>query len=218
MAKDPAFLFYTNDFISGTQFFTDEQVGIYIRLLCAQHQHGRLSEKHMMHICKTYDKDIFSKFTKDSEGNWYNERLESEIVKRKNYSESRSKNRKSEKNICESYVQHMENENENIDNNKKGIVKNEVPKLNHSAIEIAQRTYYNVKRKKIEPFQVQEIYQTFIDLNYKDGTDKPPDEVHRHFANWIKFQNIEVEELNDFQKQAALIRLQQQQNGVTNIA
>ena len=86
------------------------------------------------------------------------------------------------------------------------------------AIEIAQRTYYNVKRKKIEPFQVQEIYQTFIDLNYKDGTDKPPDEVHRHFANWIKFQNIEVEELNDFQKQAALIRLQQQQNGVTNIA
>lgn len=218
MAKDPAFLFYTNDFISGTQFFTDEQVGIYIRLLCAQHQHGRLSEKHMMHICKTYDKDIFSKFTKDSEGNWYNERLESEIVKRKNYSESRSKNRKSEKNICQSYVQHMENENENIDNNKKGIVKNEVPKLNHSAIEIAQRTYYNVKRKKIEPFQVQEIYQTFIDLNYKDGTDKPPDEVHRHFANWIKFQNIEVEELNDFQKQAALIRLQQQQNGVTNIA
>lgn len=218
MAKDPAFLFYTNDFISGTQFFTDEQVGIYIRLLCAQHQHGRLSEKHMVHICKTYDKDIFSKFTKDSEGNWYNERLESEIVKRKNYSESRSKNRKSEKNICESYVQHMENENENINNNIKGIVKNEVPKLNHSAIEIAQRTYYNVKRKKIEPFQVQEIYQTFIDLNYKDGTDKPPDEVHRHFANWIKFQNIEVEELNDFQKQAALIRLQQQQNGVTNIA
>ena len=218
MAKDPAFLFYTNDFISGTQFFTDEQVGIYIRLLCAQHRHGRLSEKHMMHICKTYDKDIFSKFTKDSDGNWYNERLESEIVKRKNYSESRSKNRKSEKNICQSYVQHMENENENIDNNKNGIVKNPVQKLNHSAIEIAQRTYYNVKRKKIEPFQVQEIYQTFIDLNYKDGTDKPPDEVHRHFANWIKFQNIEVEELNDFQKQAALIRLQQQQNGVTNIA
>ena len=43
--KDPAFLFYTNDFDRGCQFFTDEQVGKYIRLLMAQHQHGHLSEK-----------------------------------------------------------------------------------------------------------------------------------------------------------------------------
>ena len=61
MAKDPAFLFYPNDFDCATKFFSDEEVGIYLRLLIAQFQNGRLHEKHMNHICKTYNKDIFSK-------------------------------------------------------------------------------------------------------------------------------------------------------------
>jgi len=47
MGKDPAFLFYSSDFTIGTQFMTDEQVGKYIRLLCAQHQTGHLDEEHM---------------------------------------------------------------------------------------------------------------------------------------------------------------------------
>ncbi|NBN88216.1 MAG: hypothetical protein EBV32_03900 [Proteobacteria bacterium] len=116
MAKDPAILFYTSDFLTGTMFFSDEQTGKYIRLLCAQHQKGRLSEKDMINICKTYDKDIFSKFIKDDEGNYFNERLEKEAIKRKKYSESRSKNRLSVKGEETTYVKHMENENENINN------------------------------------------------------------------------------------------------------
>ena len=44
MAKDPAFLFYPNDFDCATRFFTDEEVGIYLSLLIAQFQNGRLSE------------------------------------------------------------------------------------------------------------------------------------------------------------------------------
>ena len=43
MAKDPAFLFYSNDFLTGTYTMTDEQVGKYIRLLCLQHQKGELA-------------------------------------------------------------------------------------------------------------------------------------------------------------------------------
>lgn len=95
--RDPAFLFYSDNFISGTQFFTDEQLGKYIRLLCAQHQHGHLKEKHMIHICKTYDEDIWSKFVKDADGLFYNERLEFEMIRRKKYTESRSENRKGSK-------------------------------------------------------------------------------------------------------------------------
>jgi len=117
MAKDPAFLFYTGDFTTGTQFFTDEQVGKYVRLLMAQHQLGHLEEKHMIMICKSHDKDIFSKFIKDEKGLYYNERLDSEIVKRKKYSESRSKNRK-KSDFSETYDNHMENKNENINNKK----------------------------------------------------------------------------------------------------
>ena len=93
MAKDPAFLFYTNDFQSGTLFFTDEQVGKYLRLLMAQHQHGHLTEKQVLFICKTYDEDIMLKFQKDEQGLFYNAKLESLILKRKNFSESRKNNR-----------------------------------------------------------------------------------------------------------------------------
>ena len=90
MSKDPAFPLYSNDFAVGTQFFSDEQVGKYVRLLLAQHQHGHLTEKKMLAICKVYDEDIFEKFVKDSAGLFFNVRLEKEIEKRKAFSGSQS--------------------------------------------------------------------------------------------------------------------------------
>ena len=101
---------------------SDEQVGKYIRLLCLQHQKGYLCEKDMIKICKSYDEDIFSKFIKEEEM-YYNKRLSEETEKRKLYSESRKNNRKSKDmiNISKTYVQHMENENENIIENKKVV-------------------------------------------------------------------------------------------------
>lgn len=128
MAKDPAFLFYTNDFLSGVQFFSNEEIGIYMRLLCAQHQHGRLSEKQVLFICNSLDSEVLKKFAKDEHGFYYNIRLENEINKRKSFSESRAKNRagktkdnkKHIKKTRKTYVNHMENENrdENRDINK----------------------------------------------------------------------------------------------------
>jgi hypothetical protein len=115
--KDPAFLFYSSDFLTGTMFMSDEQVGKYIRLICAQHQKGRLTEKDMLHICKSYDKDIFSKFTQDEAGFYYSERLEVEIVKRQKYSESRRSNRlkgSKAKKEPKSYDTHMMNHMMNI--------------------------------------------------------------------------------------------------------
>jgi hypothetical protein len=116
MSKDPAILFYTSDFLTGTFTMTDDQVGKYIRLLCLQHQKGSLTEKDMLNICKSYDEDIFSKFIKNGSG-YYNERMKNEADRRKKYSESRSANRSQkeketpkENNISKSYVQHMETE------------------------------------------------------------------------------------------------------------
>jgi len=117
MAGDPAFLFYTGDFTTGTQFLTDEQVGKYLRLLMAQHQHGHLTEKQMMQICKTHDPDIFEKFVNDSNGLFFNQRLELEIIKRKTFTESRANNRRKKEEdtikIPETHESHVENENEN---------------------------------------------------------------------------------------------------------
>ena len=118
MSKDPAFLFYSSDFLTGTLLMSMEQKGKFITLLCIQHQKGHLSEKDMLHICGSYDEDVFNKFQKDEQGKFYNIRLEEEVDKRKAYSESRRNNRKKKEDINNtslSYVQHMENENENED-------------------------------------------------------------------------------------------------------
>ena len=120
MAKDPAFLFYTGDFSTGTQFFSDAQVGKYLRLLMAQHQHGHLTKEQMMFICGTYDEQVFKKFIPDAAGTFFNERLEFEIERRKSFVQSRSNNRKDKKNISSSYEKHMSNHMENENKREKG--------------------------------------------------------------------------------------------------
>ena len=118
--KDPAILYYTSDFPTGTMTMSNEDVGKYIRLLCLQHQRGKLAEKDMLYICTTYVEAVFEKFVKDEQGFYQNKRLEKETLKRKKYCESRRKNIKkryksnNNKKITQpTYVVHMENENEN---------------------------------------------------------------------------------------------------------
>ena len=117
MSKDPAFLFYTSDFLTGTMTMSDDQVGKFIRLLCLQHQKGDLSEKDMLFICKTYDEDIYCKFD-NVDGKFRNQRLFEEVEKRRSYSESRRNNRKKKEtpthqehisNISKTYLKHMLN-------------------------------------------------------------------------------------------------------------
>lgn len=163
--KDPAFLFYSSDFLSGTMLMTDEEVGQYIKLLCLQHQKGHLKEKDMLNICKTYNEDIFSKFKKDKEENYYNERLEYEANKRKAYSESRRNNRKKKKTyeedmkkICNSYEKHMENENENVNINE-----------NINLIENRDKRVVGEEEKEIE---VLEIWETQFNEFYNNYPKK----------------------------------------------
>ena len=59
--KDPAVLFYTQDFLTGTFLMTNEQVGKYIRLLCLQQQNGGLHECDMLQICGAKDDKIWKK-------------------------------------------------------------------------------------------------------------------------------------------------------------
>ena len=56
--KNPAVLLYTSDFITGTIFMSNEEVGAYIRLLCIQHQKGHLKKEEMIQICKS--EEIFN--------------------------------------------------------------------------------------------------------------------------------------------------------------
>jgi hypothetical protein len=120
MSKDPAFLLYSSDFLTGTMTMTNAQVGQYMRLICLQHQRasGRLTEQDMLFICPDRDEIVFSKFKHDENG-FYNERLSFETQRRTNYCESRRKARlgKHTSNMCKTYVKRMENENETVNEN-----------------------------------------------------------------------------------------------------
>lgn len=93
MAKDPAFLFYSSDFLTGTMMMTDCEVGQYIRLLCYQHQAGHFDATAMQRLCGgNPSASLAAKFVKDSAGLFFNERLEAEVVKRKAHSEKQRDN------------------------------------------------------------------------------------------------------------------------------
>lgn len=198
MAKDPAFLFYPNDFTSGTRFFTNEQLGKYIRLLCAQFDCGHLSEEDMLFICKSYDIHIFSKFIKDSEGKYYNERLEKEKFKRSNFCKSRSKNRASKNDISFTYEQHMENENENVniidnkDKEKGGVGGKENLPFNE-AESLARMRGNEVWREqiclmfKISAVRLDELIETFsMHRTTTHATYTNHREFVSHFTNWYR--------------------------------
>lgn len=130
MSKDPAVLFYTSDFLSGTFTMSNEQVGKYIRLLCLQHQKGKLSEKDMLSICQAYDVDIWEKFEK-VDGFFINNRMYDEAIRRQKFTESRRNNAKSVKtdSISEAYAKHMPKhmETETININKNIFINNIEP-------------------------------------------------------------------------------------------
>ena len=92
MAKDPAVLLYTSDFISGTITMTHEQRGKYILLLCIQHQKGKLTEKDLKAILNEEDIEVAEKFDKANDGFYYNKRMLEESIKRKSFTDSRTKN------------------------------------------------------------------------------------------------------------------------------
>ena len=122
MAKDPAMLFYTADFLIGVAFMSMEERGQYITLLCYQQQRGHLTLDEMEKAVGTLTAEVLDKFVQDDEGKYYNRRAEVEIAKRQNYTNSRLKNFSHTENHMSDHMEkhmesHMENENE-IDNNE----------------------------------------------------------------------------------------------------
>lgn len=116
MAKDPAFLFYSSDFLTGTMMMTDCEVGQYIRLLCYQHQAGHFDATAMQRLCGgNPSASLSAKFIKDSNGLFFNERLEAEVIKRKAHSEKQRDNaNKRWQSNGNATAMPLEDENENV--------------------------------------------------------------------------------------------------------
>lgn len=91
MAKKqtPSVLFYGADYLVGVVGMTWEEQGRYMYLLMVQQQKGHIDIDAIMPDCP---QTVRSKFIKDAEGLYYNERMEDEMIKRYKYVESRRKN------------------------------------------------------------------------------------------------------------------------------
>jgi uncharacterized protein YdaU (DUF1376 family) len=124
--KDPAVLWYWNDWSGGTQTLTRHQKGCYMDLLHAQFNSGPLSLEEIK-IVLGNDFAMWGvlskKFKETEDGLFFNERLAAEKSKREAYNESRRNNRSNKnKSYDKTYdityenhmSSHMENENENI--------------------------------------------------------------------------------------------------------
>lgn len=124
MAKDPAFLFYPSDWISGTLGMTFEEKGAYFELLMTQFNQGHMTSHMIGRMVGQLWSSIQHKFIQDENGLWYNIRLEEEKKKRKAFTESRRNNIKGKNQYTEKTTKkvghkkghmtsHMENVNVN---------------------------------------------------------------------------------------------------------
>jgi len=162
--KDPAFLFYPGDYLRDTQCLSEKSQVAYDRIMC----------EHMRNICISNQQLIF--FTKrltDEEkselmfllteinGGFQITWVADSILKRRNYSASRSKNRTSKnKNISSTYDSHMENENV-IENEVVIGVKNESVSKKFSPPTIDQViAYCNERQNNVDPVKWINFYSS----------------------------------------------------------
>lgn len=147
MAKDPAFLFYSQDFYTGVATLNWEDRGKYISLLCLMHQQGRMNEETIRFLVGSISDNLKSKFNIDENGLWYNKRLELEAEKRSKYTESRrnigvlggrpKKTSKKEENLMDNHkdnlkVNHMGNLTEDENDNENKNVKKKLNTVNYT--------------------------------------------------------------------------------------
>lgn len=97
--KSPAFQFYAADFLVGVMGMSDEEIGVYIKMLAMQWERGGLpncpkSIRFLINSRKNPSENVMKKFEKCDDGMIRNERLEKERKKQVTFRESRAKNAK----------------------------------------------------------------------------------------------------------------------------
>jgi len=204
MAKDPAVLWYWNDWQGGTVAMTRHLKGCYMDLLHAQFNLGRLS---LAQVKTVLGGDfgtwpiLQEKFKRDADGNYYNEKAEKEKEKRLKFTESRRNNLKSS--ICDPHmVNHMENENKVLI--QKGIkvgkwhttpghesMDLELPEIKQGVI---VELFLYTKNKNISKDQVLGLWKIFKVQNFcSEKYYGSVNEVYKHFINWCKSQTVDNE-------------------------
>lgn len=190
MAKDPATLWYWNDWNSGTVLMSRFLKGCYMDLLHAQFNNGPLSLEEVKALLGAdfgQAWPVLQKKFSETNGLFFNERLECEKQKRKSYSESRRNNR-SKKTYDSTYdkhmIPHMENENRNENRIELvgGVGEGELPDMEAGkSVEYARITLH----RDYDTKKIRELWKAFCIQNdgkfYQTVSDK-----FSHFRNSLK--------------------------------
>ncbi len=196
MAKDPAFLFYPNDWMGGTQILSRHQKGCYLDLLVAQFNNGPLSLDTIKAILGQ-DQAAWTvlsrKFKQTGEGLWYNERLETEKNRRKNFIEKQKENgkkggRKPTLNpTLNPNSTNIENENgirDEVGIGSFGKFENLLSEIEiGSAIEFISIT----ANKTLNENEIREYFKAFI-IHSEGKSYNKRSEKTQHFRTWLKIQ------------------------------
>lgn len=209
MAKDPAFLFYPGDWLGGTMLLNRHQKGCYIDLLMAQFNSGPLSLDQIKAVLGQ-DQALWTvlqtKFKTDNCGRFFNEKMATEIEKRKKFVASRSNGKSGRKKSHDlSYDNHTgnhtedENRNENksvnksVNKNKNGCdnflihIDLELPSIPLEAVERNQFTY--TKNSNTE--YVKSQWKVFLGERMNDPSERRQqyrkiEHLTSYFINWMR--------------------------------
>jgi len=171
MAKDPAFLFYSSDFLTGVSDLNMEERGQYITLLSLQHQKGFLTEKMIQLVVGKISDDVRKKFTKTQDG-IFNEQLKSVIEKRAKHSakqvenvSKRWKNKETEKKDDTKPIP-----NQYQKDTKKIPLENEIENVNTIVIENGVEKYLFLINSLLgKKFRATEKVKSAFQARTKDG-------------------------------------------------
>lgn len=97
MSKPPAFQFYPADFLVGIMGMSDEEIGIYMKMLSLQWLKGSLPNspktiKNLINSKRIPSDSVMEKFDVGEDGNIRNQRLEKEREKQESFKQSRIEN------------------------------------------------------------------------------------------------------------------------------
>jgi hypothetical protein len=215
--KDPAFLMYSGDFLAGTYTMNYEQKGKYITLMCIHHQKGFLTEIDLQSVLSDTDIVVASKFFKDTDGNYYNQKMQDVILERKTYTEERlshfNKDKGSHKsNHKSSHMElHTGDEDEDVNKDRLKTVYSapDVPEIKNTIIEEVEYTEAVISKAMINTIIDKFVYK--INSRFKfQSVMSEIDEDYGGFDNLIElaFPN-DTSAQNNFKKQ-----LQQYKNGI----
>lgn len=207
MAKDPAFLFYPGDWLGGTIGMTFEQKGAYMELLMMQFTRGHMTSDMIGQVVGHHWDTLKDKFKQDDDGLWYNERLDIEKEKRKNFVDSRKNNisgqnqhtktKKNKTHMNGHMTSHMENRNEDLVSNTIEYYKDKVEcfnawKSNEILIEEILMLIQKFGFVSADKTHVINIFRNFLLVEF--SLTKTKSDHEHHLRRWVNKMGKKIHE------------------------